>query len=150
MGPLRRKEEMRDMWSPCLDVSLYRLANYVSIQRNLTIGFRCDACMSNKKKQKEKLARCPLCVEENVTVRAEDVEWTNNGVDISKTKSSDVGDTKKAAKARNDKVAPSVLKWGGGHAANKKDRRRFKNTPCRFGSECARKDCFFSHPTKSD
>jgi predicted sulfurtransferase len=126
---------------------------YVGKKKCSTCGvpvLMCDTCMSNKKLQKEKLSRCPLCVEENVTVRAEDVEWTNNGVDI--VSSSSPG-TKKpgdatGSKANNSKVASSVLKWGGGHAANKKDRRRFKSSPCRFGTDCMRKDCFFAHPTR--
>ena len=125
---------------------------YVGKKKCSTCGvpvLMCDACMSNKKKQKEELARCPLCVEENVTVRAEEVEWTNNGVDISKSKAGSSSKSRLQT-ANKKKAAPSVLKWGGGHAANKKDRRRFKNTPCRFGSECVRKDCFFSHPPKSD
>jgi predicted sulfurtransferase len=126
---------------------------YVGKKKCSTCGvpvLMCDTCMSNKKLQKEKLSRCPLCVEENVTVRVEDVEWTNNGVDIVSSSSSgkkDPGDAT-ASKANASNVASSVLKWGGGHAANKKDRRRFKSSPCRFGTDCMRKDCFFAHPTR--
>jgi predicted sulfurtransferase len=97
----------------------------------------CDACLSaiGGKKEKELVLRCPLCIEENVTIAAKDVEWTDNGMG-GKVK----GELKGAA-------APSVLKWGGGHGAEKKDKRRFKRQPCRFGSDCHRKDCFFAHPS---
>ncbi|GAX20963.1 hypothetical protein FisN_1Lh374 [Fistulifera solaris] len=95
----------------------------------------CDKCMSStSKKDDNLLLRCPLCVEEGVTVRADDVEWTNNGMDAI------------LPDATSNKAAPSVLKWGGGHAATKKDKRRFQKVQCRFGAECARKDCFFMHP----
>jgi hypothetical protein len=71
----------------------------------------------NKKKDNDimkKLARCPLCVEQGITVPVDAVEYTDNGVKIKATLQE-----QGAAKA-----APSVLKWGGGHAANKKQRRR--------------------------
>jgi predicted sulfurtransferase len=97
----------------------------------------CDSCLSEigGKKEKELGLRCPLCIEENVTIAAKDVEWTDNGMG-GKVK----GELKGAA-------APSVLKWGGGHGAEKKDKRRFKRQPCRFGGDCRRKDCFFAHPS---
>ena len=60
---------------------------------------------------KKKLARCDLCVEQNITVRVEEVEYTDNGV-------------KSKSHSDHGKAAPSVLKWGGGHAAEKKERRR--------------------------
>ena len=108
----------------------------------------CNSCMSNKK-QAEMLVRCPLCVEENVTMRAESVEWTNNGVDISSRSSTGIPETDKTSQYGPQKAAPSVLKWGGGHASRKRDRRRFQHTPCRFGADCVRKDCFFAHPESS-
>ncbi|KAL7536831.1 hypothetical protein ACHAWF_005575 [Thalassiosira exigua] len=98
--------------------------------------------------------RCPLCVEEGITVPATDVEYTDNGV-RGRTRSSVNGtggrrDEITAGKERNanddKKAARSVLKWGGGHAARKKEKRKFARTPCRFGAECARRDCFFHHP----
>jgi hypothetical protein len=85
-----------------------------------------------------KLLRCPLCVEQNVTVPAKDVDWTSNGVKVVNSATVDA-----------PKAAPTVLKWGGGYATGKKMRRKLKRTPCRFGVDCVRKDCFFAHPTKS-
>jgi predicted sulfurtransferase len=112
---------------------------YVGKKKCATCGvpvLMCDQCMSAKVEDRM-LVRCPLCVEDNVRVRADEVEWTNNGLGIDKNTSSD-----------ERKAAPSVLKWGGGHAATKKLRRRFQQRPCRFGADCVRKDCFFSHPPK--
>lgn len=65
----------------------------------------------DESKQKKKLARCDLCMEQNITVRVEEVEYTDNGV-------------KSKSHSDHGKAAPSVLKWGGGHAAEKKERRR--------------------------
>ena len=105
--------------------------------------------------------RCPLCIEEGVTVPAEEVEYTDNGVRGKLRSSSFAEDggfdedsgaaaaTCKPAKAKDDdarKAARSVCKWGGGHAARKKEKRKFSRRPCQFGSDCARKDCFFYHP----
>jgi len=49
-----------------------------------------------------------------------------------------------------DKAATSVLKWGGGHATKKKEKRKFSMRPCQFGKECFRKDCFFYHPEREN
>src|SRR6056300_493564 len=111
----------------------------------------CDACMSqsssSKKKKKKKKGditasgagkeenndqiRCPLCVAEGVTVPAEDVEWTDNGVRgrlRSSSFSEGGGEDSTKKKASSDsskqqgeiKAAKSVLKWGGGHAKKKR------------------------------
>jgi hypothetical protein len=99
----------------------------------------CEACLSGKAASADPVAmRCPLCVEEGVTVPAADVEWTKNGT-LAVVKSTEVA-----------KAAPSVLKWGGGHAAMKKSKKRFRNQPCRFGASCTRPDCYFSHPKTVD
>jgi predicted sulfurtransferase len=75
----------------------------------------CDTCMSTKKRKdsddQAKMARCPLCVDQNITVPLEEVEYTNNGV-------------KSKCNSEQGKAAPSVLKWGGGHASEKKLKRR--------------------------
>ena len=54
------------------------------------------------------------------------------------------------------KAADSVLKWGGGHAKEKKvarqkkkDTQQMRRRVCRFGSECFRKDCYFMHPERN-
>ncbi|CAB9512056.1 UPF0176 protein [Seminavis robusta] len=69
-----------------------------------------------------KMARCPLCVDQNITVRVDDVEYTDNGV---------------KSKSNSDQglAAPSVLKWGGGHASEKKERRRKKRQKARQESK---------------
>ncbi len=137
----------------------------------------CDACMSQSsstKKKKKKgdttasgagkeenndQTRCPLCVAEGVTVPAEDVEWTDNGVrGRLRTSSFSEGggedSTKKKAAADSGKkqgevkAAKSVLKWGGGHAKKKRDKRSWSRRPCQFGADCVRKDCFFYHPER--
>jgi predicted sulfurtransferase len=96
----------------------------------------CDGCMTRSKRE-DLLARCPLCVEENITVPAEDVDFTDNGIS-----GKSVGNKDDPSK----KAAPSVLKWGGGHAQEKKQKRKMKRTLCQFGADCVRKDCYFLHP----
>jgi predicted sulfurtransferase len=100
----------------------------------------CDGCMTRSKRE-DLLARCPLCVEENITVPADDVDFTDNGI------------SGKAVGNKDDpskKAAPSVLKWGGGHAQEKKQKRKMKRTLCQFGEDCVRKDCYFLHPKKGE
>jgi len=118
---------------------------------------------------KELMVRCPLCVEENITVLAKEVEFTNNGiknkavqksVTTSDEKTSTVtnGGSEPIMVAENEdkheapgKAADSVLKWGGGHANKKKERKekkKMKRRLCQFGTECVRKDCFFHHPER--
>jgi hypothetical protein len=98
--------------------------------------------------------RCPLCVEEGVTVPAEQVEYTNNGVRGRASSFSEGGQVSstptKANVACDKKAAKSVLKWGGGHATEKKEKRRYSRKPCQFGVDCVRKDCFFYHPEREN
>ena len=147
----------------------------------------CDTCMSgastsNKKKKKRKKpgnsdddktetiqthtapkeenerVRCPLCVEEGVTVPAADVEYTDNGVSVGRKRTSSFSESspaptdgtegKKKDDNKNNKAAKSVLKWGGGHATKKKEKKKWSKRLCQFGSECVRKDCYFYHPER--
>jgi predicted sulfurtransferase len=112
----------------------------------------CDACLTKKVDKtpgQELKMRCRICVQENITVPASEVEFTKNGMA-----------TKKDVRAKDGdptvRVAASVCKWGGGHATGKKQERQkerteksnklqFKDQPCRFGSECNRPGCWFSH-----
>ena len=80
----------------------------------------CDKCIpihkkwhKNKDTTPPKLARCPLCVEQDITVPVDAVEYTDNGVKIKPKNHEELG-----------KAAPSVCKWGGGFASGKKERRR--------------------------
>lgn len=116
----------------------------------------------SKKVEGSDKVRCPLCVEEGVTVPAADVEFTDNGVRNkeltapSRAASGPGGDNNGAlpnepereVKEERSKAAKSVLKWGGGHAAKKKEKRKFSRRLCQFGKECVRKDCFFYHPER--
>jgi predicted sulfurtransferase len=99
----------------------------------------CAACLSRKSTGTEVL-RCPLCVEEGITVPANELEYTKNGVAVCSD----------ANESSESKAAPSVLKWGGGHAFQKKKQRKMKRKLCQFGSECVRKDCFFAHPERKN
>ena len=170
---------------------------YVGKRKCYTCGVPilvCDECMSQSSSQKKNKkrksgdkaeanpthkedrsdysldkTRCPLCIEEGVTVPAEQVEYTDNGVHIKKRSNSfsEGGEesnsaTELKAKKQNvastttdnsssiseRKAAKSVLKWGGGHAAQKKEKRKLSRKLCQFGVECVRKDCFFYHPER--
>lgn len=97
----------------------------------------CHSCLSDKTTLENSMIRCPLCVEQDITVPADELEYTKNGVAVC----SEVSEG-------TSKAAPSVLKWGGGHASKKKTARKMKRRPCQFGAECVRKDCFFAHPER--
>ena len=119
---------------------------------------KADAKEDAKANQDDGRIRCPLCVEEGVTVPAEDVEYTDNGVSgrlrsssFSESADRTLGGGAAADeqnKKQGSKAAKSVLKWGGGHAAKKKEKRKFSRRPCQFGADCVRKDCFFYHPER--
>lgn len=93
--------------------------------------------------------RCPLCVQENITVPAADVEFTDNGVHTKQKRSSSSSGTGGGGEGG---AAKTVCKWGGGHAKTKKRSRqddrakqRLETVSCKFGKDCTRKDCWFSH-----
>ena len=145
---------------------------YVGKKKCTTCGvpvLMCDKCMSSRnhkntsnKNDHALQQRCPLCVEQNVTVLLEHVELTDNGkrsraIVVPPRKRSDVVQDSDSHDTRGDlvesfnscgKVAPSVLKWGGGHATRKKHARKVRQ--CRFGSACTRPDCFFQHDNRGN
>ena len=119
---------------------------YIGKKKCFTCGvpvLMCDSCMSLKPDKSPSDAtkltvRCPLCKEEGITVAAAEQTFTNNGIDVEK----------KGAKAG---ASTTVLKWGGGHAKEKKKERNMKRKgqekECKFGAQCSREKCWFSHPT---
>lgn len=123
---------------------------YIGKKKCYTCGvpvLMCVPCMSlkiDKIPGREFEVRCPLCKEENITVPASETELTNNGV----------GAVNKLTES-SKQAAKSVMKWGGGHAAEKKKRRAQESAgsgsgsgrPCKFGLDCCRANCWFSHPT---
>jgi len=139
---------------------------YVGKKKCYTCGvpvLMCDSCMSKKPDKTpgmELSVRCPLCVKENITVPANEVEFTANGVRNKDSNSSEIKETnkkyddedakrtKQQQEQKERKAAASVLKWGGGHAAKKKELRKMKRKLCQFGASCTREDCFFAHPDR--
>lgn len=119
---------------------------YVGKKKCFTCGvpvLMCSVCMSkkpDKTKGMELKVRCPLCIEENITVPCSEVEFTDNGVKNKKNQDEQDSSAGKAAQ--------SVLKWGGGHAKKKKLQRKAQRRICQFGTECVRKDCMFYHPER--
>ena len=97
--------------------------------------------------------RCPLCVKQDCTVLASEVSLKDNGkrvkLDVDGEVSGGEGDG-----GTYNRVARTVLKWGGGHSVEKQNkkkrkeedrRKNYKSIECRFGVECNRKDCWFKH-----
>lgn len=91
-------------------------------------------------KEKVTSARCPLRVEQNITIRVAHVDWTDNGIQTVVTtaavtsnktttatavvSSSAVGDTEPP------NASKTVLQWGGGYATDKEVKRQWKYTDC--------------------
>ena len=152
---------------------------YVGKKKCLTCGvpvLMCEKCMSlkpDKTPGMELKVRCPLCVEENITVLAKELELTANGIKnkvvtgTTKVNHREKGPflrdrsgsfdksntTEKKGNEKNEicqtaKAANSVLKWGGGHAMEKKKQKKNNRRLCQFGANCFRKDCFFYHPER--
>jgi len=146
---------------------------YIGKKKCSTCGvpvLMCDKCMSlklDKTPGKELMVRCPLCVEEKITVLAKELEFTANGIKNklqNQRQSPEINGVNRhsipeAAKNRTKmkeissqhqtgKAADSVLKWGGGHANKKKERKKMKRRSCQFGTDCVRQDCFFYHPER--
>ncbi len=114
---------------------------YVGKKKCYTCGvpvLMCDKCMSLKPDKTYDMmlkVRCPLCVEQNITVPASKVEFTDNGVK-SKIEGAEIQsntDMNSNEMRNNDsnnnghqKAASSVCKWGGGYAKQKKLERKMK------------------------
>jgi predicted sulfurtransferase len=107
---------------------------YVGKKKCYTCGvpvLMCDGCMTRKHESVR--PRCPLCVEEGITVAAAAVGYTANGIDA-------------VVPCSDGKAATTVLKWGGGHAQTKKQQRKLSRRACMYGTSCTRSDCLFQHP----
>ena len=92
----------------------------------------CDTCLSTPASRESLLkAQCSLCVEEDITVPASALAYTQNGIQA------------KVLLATDAKAASTVLKWGGGHGQSKQQPRS-----CKYGARCRRADCIFPHPEK--
>jgi predicted sulfurtransferase len=139
----------------------------------------CDTCLSTKSKHVLlQNAKCPLCVEEHITIPVSALAYTNNGVQAKV-----ISDTAVGRPSRSDnnqrtmeytmledsidlgsntttvamtcvvpKASTTVLKWGGGHGKKGNSKTTNVNNvydrPCKFGRQCHRPDCCFVHPTK--
>jgi hypothetical protein len=105
--------------------------------------------------------RCPLCVLQHITVPAAEVDFTDNGVHTkqsrrgsssSSSSSAEGGAGQGAPQGGGGAAAKTVCKWGGGHAKSKKRSRQddrakkhLETVACKFGKECSRAGCWFSH-----
>ena len=144
----KSKEDVTLSWGECAKCNK-SWDRYIGKRKCFTCGVPilvCDTCMSSKTEERENI-RCPLCIEENITIPVQEVEYTDNGVRgklISSSFNHD-GETEESF-GIDEKAARSVLKWGGGHAKQKKEKRKLSKRLCQFGTECVRKDCFFYHP----
>ena len=124
----------------------------------------CSKCCEKKVDKSSELAdklkvRCPLCKKQNCTVLASEVSLKDNGKGVKvdfEGGDDERGDGEGRKTPRG--VATTVLKWGGGHSVEKRNKKRrkeedrkmnYKAIECRFGAECARKDCWFKHSDRA-
>ena len=155
VGKKKKAAELGKMASKCC-VCQCPWDRYIGKKKCWTCGvpvLMCDTCMSKKPDKDPGMrlsVRCPLCVAENVTVAASEVEFTDNGIRGKNPSPNARKNIGKSVEGLECKAAPSVLKWGGGHAAQKKFGRQMKRTICRFGTACHRADCFFAHPDREE
>jgi len=139
---------------------------YIGKKKCYTCGvpvLMCDGCMSlkpDKTPGKELSVRCPLCVDEGITVPAADTEWVDNGKKSTSSagfSSATSSDGKRAAADMQEqpKSSSTTLKWGGGSSKKKQEKKAmeeitrmnvFKRKACTFGDSCTRTDCWFGHP----
>ena len=157
-GKVIPSEEDANILGRCCTCNI-KWERYIGKKKCYTCGvpvLMCDSCMSlkiEKIKGRELEVRCPLCIEENITVPASMTVFTDNGEG---SRPMDSGD---GSGGVSGKAAKSVMKWGGGQQwGSKKKAKRIveqgKNAdrlksgvkqPCRFGAACTRTDCWFTH-----
>ena len=119
----------------------------------------CSKCCEKKPDKSTDLAdklkvRCPLCVKQNCTVPASDISLKDNGKTVRiDAKVGSVDGNHESSSSRVG-IAKTVLKWGGGHSIEKRNKKKrkeearvmnYKAIQCRFGVDCNRKDCWFKH-----